>query len=778
MAETTTAGRQKAVIPPVIRKDMNGEKLTLHRVKEGAEEFYMLESAKEVLCTFNAWQYHALNALFSHGGEAYDTLLVGVNDRFGLALDQEDIAWLFEQIRERDLFDKAEATRHPLLKEFFRNAPGTLKKMSAEEKKECAPTMQEKRVAWWNPKKLYEHAKERLVTDMENAVTGAAPEDVERLQKRQGVKTLFNPTEFLKIFQPTLAYGRYLAYPLPVLAFTALFIAGRDATIILRDLGDVLMGLGLLGHMFLGLVTVNVLAVLTTACVVYGYGGTVTGVGITWFFKFLPRFVVSFEDTEKFSRRQKLGTYAAPLMARLGLFSVMMLAWSSTRHLQGVVPDFALAVAFIAFVSFMVTSCPFYKNSGYYFLAEFLGEPHLRGKATKALLNRFNKDAYVQAGEGVLLTYALVSIGFMLALSVAVFVLLNAWLRIEIGGKSILVVSVLAALFVLRTWKQMKAANEIYHRNYRFERWRERALPEDRKDNKMPDKAKRGPMSGRQQFALVTLIVALFLPYNYQPSGRVVLLPVTQQMLSTDIEGVVGEVYYDGGEFLKKGTMVAKLADNDNIAQLEVYKARYAEQEIVAKFADEKCARQEEIYKKGAIPLDKMAEVREACAAAQAELLTLAAQIRMYEDRIRRSAFVMPFDGRLSTLHLKERVGHFLKDGEPLAAVQDESAFKVVLEVPESDLAYVKEGDRVEIRTSAWPETVFEGAVQATDPDIEDKPYGRVVKMIVSVENQDGKLKSGMTGYAKTEGKTLSVWEVLTRAAHRFVTVELWALLP
>lgn len=49
MAETTTAGRQKAVIPPVIRKDMNGEKLTLHRVKEGAEEFYMLESAKEVL---------------------------------------------------------------------------------------------------------------------------------------------------------------------------------------------------------------------------------------------------------------------------------------------------------------------------------------------------------------------------------------------------------------------------------------------------------------------------------------------------------------------------------------------------------------------------------------------------------------------------------------------------------------------------------------------------------------------------------------------------------
>lgn len=329
---------------------------------------------------------------------------------------------------------------------------------------------------------------------------------------------------------------------------------------------------------------------------------------------------------------------------------------------------------------------------------------------------------------------------------------------------------------------------------------------------------------------LGALALLMLLPYPYRASGRVELLPAVQQQISTDMAGIIAEIYFDGGETVEKDALIAKLAIQDKQAELEVYKGKLAEQQAriawlkalpveedirVAEeklnaatlswsYSNAKCERQQELYDSKTISLDELESVLQVCAldrqkiieaqagldrvmagaapeeiaAAEAALPPIQAQINSYEDQIRRSEFRMPFTGKIATLHLQEKKGAFLERGQPLALVEDDSGFKVTVEVPETDAPFINEGSVVSIRLSALPGKVFRGYVKTINASVEEKPYGKTIAMIVALENGTNALKSGMTGYAKVSGANLMGWQIFTRSLYRFVTVEMWAWTP
>jgi len=65
-----------------------------------------------------------------------------------------------------------------------------------------------------------------------------------------------------------------------------------------------------------------------------------------------------------------------------------------------------------------------------------------------------------------------------------------------------------------------------------------------------------------------------------------------------------------------------------------------------------------------------------------------------------------------------------------------------VLDIPERSLESVKPGQKADIRTAAYPKTVFAGTVVSVSPEID--ALSRTVKARVSIENPDGLLKFGM----------------------------------
>ena len=95
-------------------------------------------------------------------------------------------------------------------------------------------------------------------------------------------------------------------------------------------------------------------------------------------------------------------------------------------------------------------------------------------------------------------------------------------------------------------------------------------------------------------------------------------------------------------------------------------------------------------------------------------------------------------------------MGDYVSAGSVLYEVSDLSHVWVLFDAYESDLPFLKTGDKIEFSIQALPGTAFEGNIRFIDPVID--PVNRVAKVRVEIGNPDGKLKPEMfaTGIVKS----------------------------
>ena len=94
-------------------------------------------------------------------------------------------------------------------------------------------------------------------------------------------------------------------------------------------------------------------------------------------------------------------------------------------------------------------------------------------------------------------------------------------------------------------------------------------------------------------------------------------------------------------------------------------------------------------------------------------------------------------------------VGDYVGQGTVLFEVTDLSRIWVLFDAYESDLHFLKKGNKMEFTIQAIPSSKFNGIISFIDPVID--PVNRVAKVRVEMNNQDGKLKPEMftTGFVK-----------------------------
>lgn len=83
--------------------------------------------------------------------------------------------------------------------------------------------------------------------------------------------------------------------------------------------------------------------------------------------------------------------------------------------------------------------------------------------------------------------------------------------------------------------------------------------------------------------------------------------------------------------------------------------------------------------------------------------------------------------------------GMYVETGMKLFTVADLSRVWVKLDAYESDLVWLRYGERVEFQVEAYPGELFRGTIAFIDPVLD--PMTRTVKVRVIVENRDGRLK-------------------------------------
>ncbi|MEW8520728.1 MAG: efflux RND transporter periplasmic adaptor subunit [Candidatus Thiodiazotropha sp.] len=138
----------------------------------------------------------------------------------------------------------------------------------------------------------------------------------------------------------------------------------------------------------------------------------------------------------------------------------------------------------------------------------------------------------------------------------------------------------------------------------------------------------------------------------------------------------------------------------------------------------------------------------------------------------------MPFDGRIITMRLKDLENTYLEDDDLFAEVEDTRRVTIEIDIPESDIAVVAIGDTMRLKPLLAPDIIVKGEISQIYPTSFETDYGNIVKVLTVIENEDEALRSGMTGFAKINGKEMFLGEAFGRALLRFVQIEVWSWLP
>ncbi|MBC9251835.1 hypothetical protein A9179_16310 [Pseudomonas alcaligenes] len=640
---------------------------------------------------------------------------------------------------------------------------------------------------------------------------------------------LFNPHKLLKSCQDWLGPFKYTVFILPLLFGLALGIVINNFDQVRLDSQTLLSGLGPIGQLIFSLFTVNLFCTLTLALTAQRYRGTVNSLSVALMLGFLPRLVPKISNLIGLSRRERLWLHGSPVLMRVALFSLGVFLWYFSRASANLLTTGGLALATASAVALLLTLNPLSKSSGYHLIAVLLDEPQLRGKTFKALFGRIKGNAYREANDTALMAYGLAAVLYSALLLVLALLMIGSWLKFNFGGTGVLACVLLIGYLSVLTYRKFHSANEMYERAVQYERWKRRRLP-DNVESKL--KAQPGSKTARFTWRVValSLLVCLFLPYPYEPGGSFVILPTEQQQVASDIGGIVSQVLVEGGEDVKAGQVLALLATGDYEAQVKIAEARIAEEEATvaelksrprpeevavaeqsvqmartqAQFSRSSYQRNATLLAKGGVSaqqaeqaqrqyevdlvaiqvaeanlaLTKSGATADTIAAAEAQVQRWRSERDLYLAKIARSQLRAPMDGRLITLLLKQKVGKLQPPGEPFAVVEKAERVLAEIEVPETEIGYVQPGAVLKVKPLAYSDRYFDGVVTQIDANVGEKSSGKYVKVLTVIENAQGQLKSGMTGYAKVDGEVLPVWKAFSRAVFRFIDVELWSWIP
>ncbi|MGB5770614.1 MAG: efflux RND transporter periplasmic adaptor subunit, partial [Crocosphaera sp.] len=161
--------------------------------------------------------------------------------------------------------------------------------------------------------------------------------------------------------------------------------------------------------------------------------------------------------------------------------------------------------------------------------------------------------------------------------------------------------------------------------------------------------------------------------------------------------------------------------------------------------------------------------------AAKANLKVIEQQLSSAKSQLEGTNLFMPFDGYLTTPFLDQKVNTYLEQGSTFAVAEDNRNIQGRINVPETDVGLFEVGQEVEVKLSAYPNLSLIAKIVSIEPVTQTTNQGRFVQVIVKLPNSKELLKSGMSGYAKTEGKTMPVIMAFTRPIVRFIQIEVWS---
>ena len=231
--------------------------------------------------------------------------------------------------------------------------------------------------------------------------------------------------------------------------------------------------------------------------------------------------------------------------------------------------------------------------------------------------------------------------------------------------------------------------------------------------------------------------------------------------VGTQVSGTIKELYVDFNSPVKKGQILALIdpatfqAQVDQArANLAMAKAQEEKAEAALLEAKRSLERNRILYEKNYIAKSDFdtAETSEQSARAQvssakAQVMQAKASLNFADKNLQYTRIVSPVDGIVISrdIDIGQTVAASFQTPTLFSIAQDLTKMQIDTSVDEADIGKVAAGQKVEFTIDAYPDETFTGTVSV----IRNAPITvqNVVtyNVVISVDNQEGKLKPGMT---------------------------------
>jgi multidrug efflux pump subunit AcrA (membrane-fusion protein) len=151
-------------------------------------------------------------------------------------------------------------------------------------------------------------------------------------------------------------------------------------------------------------------------------------------------------------------------------------------------------------------------------------------------------------------------------------------------------------------------------------------------------------------------------------------------------------------------------------------------------------------------------------------------ELEFLQDQQAKLEVRAPMDGVVATPRMLEKIGQLSDKGGLVCVVEDVRTLNVEISIAEESVAGIEPGQSIRLKARALPFDTFLATVDRIAPSASNVPgqHQNQVTVYCRVENADGKLKSGMTGFARIHRGRQSIAEYGVRQALTYLRTEFW----
>jgi len=199
-----------------------------------------------------------------------------------------------------------------------------------------------------------------------------------------------------------------------------------------------------------------------------------------------------------------------------------------------------------------------------------------------------------------------------------------------------------------------------------------------------------------------------------------------QVVITSKYSDLVDEIFFDDGQQVKKGAVLVKLNNQQEVAKVNELKANLSESKAHLK-------RLTELLASRATSKSLVEQQEAKTKAVEAQLVS--AKARLNDLTIR-----APFSGVLGFREVSK--GAYIDAGDAITSLDDLSIIKVDFHLPERLLTHIHVGQQVSAANTAYRDKEFIGKITAIDSRIDSST--RSIKVRANISNKALKLHPGM----------------------------------